>query len=126
MQRIAGDRPNNMMNRTWGIDFSAGNDYTVSDKCPRCGKPYYYFGDWFGDSPPICDCGIKQWWGGRENSSVSGWECPKCKRVYAPHVKECLHCRPPQFEWTVMTTTETTDLEDDTETYKYPPEHFTS
>ena len=124
MQRIAGDRPNNMMNRTWGVDLgTAGND-TVPDKCPRCGKPYYYLGDWFDDSPPICDCGIKQWWGGRENSSAGGWECPKCKRVYAPHVKECLHCRPVQYEGAYEGTVETTS--ESLETYKYPPEHFTS
>lgn len=22
----------------------------------------------------------------------SGWICPKCDKVYSPHVKECSHC----------------------------------
>jgi hypothetical protein len=23
---------------------------------------------------------------------MQGWECPKCGKVYAPHVDECKHC----------------------------------
>lgn len=25
-----------------------------------------------------------------------GWQCPKCNRVYAPHVDECKHCNKEQ------------------------------
>jgi hypothetical protein len=26
--------------------------------------------------------------------SPAGWQCPKCDRVYAPHVAGCGHCNP--------------------------------
>jgi hypothetical protein len=25
----------------------------------------------------------------------TGWECPRCRRVYAPRVEQCLPCSPP-------------------------------
>lgn len=28
---------------------------------------------------------------------MKGWECPKCARCYAPHVKECLEHRTMNF-----------------------------
>lgn len=24
-----------------------------------------------------------------------GWQCPSCKRIYAPNWNECVHCAPP-------------------------------
>lgn len=78
MQRIAGDRPKNMMNRTWGIDPGTGGDsYIAPDKCPQCGKPYIYVGDWFGSwPPPICVC-AQRWWGGRKTFQAGGLGMPK-------------------------------------------------
>ena len=34
-----------------------------------------------------------------------GWQCPVCKKIYAPHIPECLHCN------NVETELKTTDGE---------------
>lgn len=44
---------------------------------------------------------------------MSGWECPKCRRCYAPTVMECAPCnalkttRLTVYAWHVATTTTT-------------------
>ena len=32
----------------------------------------------------------------QQDNPPQGWQCPKCRRVYAPHVDECRACRPPR------------------------------
>lgn len=35
-----------------------------------------------------------------------GWQCPQCRRIYAPTVEECKHCKPkPPRDWKIVTTT---------------------
>ena len=31
-------------------------------------------------------------WRTRKMKKKIGWVCPKCDRVYAPHIPECYHC----------------------------------
>lgn len=34
-----------------------------------------------------------------------GWQCPRCKRVFAPHVGECLYCNRPPLTYATDGTT---------------------
>ena len=34
----------------------------------------------------------------------TGWTCPKCGRVYAPHVQECLYCNDARVVWAETTS----------------------
>lgn len=35
-------------------------------------------------------------------ASTMGWECPKCHRIYAPSITECVQCAPPmRGKWTI-------------------------
>ena len=72
-------------------DDSTAND-TFSNRCPKCGKPYYYIGDPIGDmSTMICQCHVPDQVF-PNLSSNHGWICPKCGRCFAPSVTECPYC----------------------------------
>lgn len=30
----------------------------------------------------------------KRDTLAVGWECPRCHRVWAPHVVECVYCQP--------------------------------
>lgn len=36
-----------------------------------------------------------------------GWQCPVCKKIYAPNIPECLHCNNVEIE---LKTTENEDV----------------
>ena len=81
--------------------------------CGRCGKPKDYSGDyghWETDRPPWCTCPpIEKFVSGQ--FKPQGWECPKCKRVYAPHINECEKCN--NVRLVSITLTNDYDSEDD-------------
>lgn len=57
----------------------------MSDRCPKCGKPYIYVGDPIGDiAQLVCVC-PKEYFVNMER----GWICPRCNRVNAPWVRQC-------------------------------------
>ena len=88
-----------MMNRPTNT-----SDGPTVEYCGRCGKLKKDINDyWVHPRGPVCTCPpIEQWSSGQFKRQ--GWECPKCKRVYAPHVEECEHCRPPDESLVVTTT----------------------
>ena len=45
-----------------------------------------------------------------------GWQCPLCKRIYAPFVTECFYC--PESGEKMMTTTTGTNPQTDTLTLR--------
>ena len=66
--------------------------------CPNCGTPMsydYIHGTWYCTS---CGCRKKENIGMSDKTEVAkeapkyGWVCPKCGKVYAPDVKECMNC----------------------------------
>ena len=67
-------------------------DYTGSI-CPKCGKPYIYIGD-ETTVPMYCTCKKDADYIGDEINPYTpiGWQCPNCKRIYAPHVDDCKFC----------------------------------
>ena len=88
-----GEESYQMMHRT------DGTGSTQKEYCFRCGKPKDYIGDYWGqDPPPWCTCEKISGGDVYKTPLVQGWECPKCNRVYAPGVEECLNCRPADTE----------------------------
>lgn len=67
---------------------------TYNPTCGKCGKPYIYIGDWFGEGSPTCQCPSVT--SGASSNWVyvypprQGWQCPKCKMVHSPDVKMCM------------------------------------
>lgn len=89
-----------------GKEFSytciTGN--SISHLCPNCATPMsydYIHGTWYCTS---CGCIEKENTGMSDKTAATkeqfifeeapkyGWVCPKCGKVYAPDVKECLNC----------------------------------
>ena len=90
---------NMMTNRSEWDDLTGGViGSSEIEYCGRCGKPKQYIGDYWGqEPPPWCTCPpIEKYTSGQ--FVLQGWECPKCNRVYAPGVEECLNCRPVDTE----------------------------
>ena len=46
-----------------------------------------------------------------------GWECPKCKRVYAPNQPMCLFCVPATTETATVVTTPTDNYTNNIDEY---------
>ena len=75
----------------------------LSHSCPNCGALMsydYIHGTWYCTS---CGCTEKENVGMSDKTAATkeqriaespkyGWVCPKCGKVYAPDVKECLNC----------------------------------
>jgi len=82
--------------KTDGGEFSWSSSH-----CDKCGKPFIYIGDvppggFTKGLEPYCTC----YQGNKINIHSAfpdlfknqGWTCPKCGRVFAPHIVECLYC----------------------------------
>lgn len=76
----------------------------VNPHCPQCGLPYYAVSDnigWWGivppPMPPTCRCRVEPTWIVRTTrpANTTGWECPRCGAVNAPHVDRCDCAAPP-------------------------------
>lgn len=43
------------------LSASSSGTYTIGNgRCPKCGKPYVYVGDWFGGEPAWCTCAAQE------------------------------------------------------------------
>lgn len=67
------------------------------NRCIKCGAEIYYGGTWIGGSGPYCHMclSLKQ---NYYRDSDKGWECPRCKKVNSPDVKQC-DCEPHSWEF---------------------------
>lgn len=85
------------MNNTYLTDT-----WNISSHCPKCGKPYIYVGDPIGNIEDyVCTCYIDK---KTIYHDTYGWICPRCKKVYAPWVKECDCIEQPQSSCTYYYT----------------------
>lgn len=74
--------------------MSTSGSYTnspVDSVCPKCGKPKYYVGDYFGGPKPWCECPpeVKAPFNTYDPVALYGWVCSKCGRSNAPWVATC-------------------------------------
>ena len=69
---------------------NSNSTYNVSDRCEKCGKPFFYIGDPIGDIDNyICTCARKQTIAQDRVGYPIGWQCPICGQVMAPWVSVC-------------------------------------
>ena len=78
--------------------------WTYNGRCDKCGKPYIYVGDvppygFTKGQEPYCTCNQKNYDYAKDGNdynfnffSNKGWTCPKCGRVFAPSIVECIYC----------------------------------
>ena len=81
--------------------MNTNTSFEVRDRCPTCGKPYFYVGDVVGKLEDyVCTCNSYT-----ISTYPTGWVCPKCGGVYSPTTTECYRCSPPPTYTTVTGTT---------------------
>jgi len=56
-------------------------------RCPKCGGRYYGSPEYTADY--LCTCIVST-----KETTLMGWECPRCGKIYSPFVREC-NCPPP-------------------------------
>lgn len=81
------------------FDKTDSEGWTYHGLCPKCGKPYIYVGDvppggFIKGQEPCCICNENNYNfnGNSINIFNQGWVCPRCGKVFAPHINECMYC----------------------------------
>ena len=60
------------------------------------------------------------------NFAAQGWQCPICKRVYAPFMSMCTHCGIDEITTTTtMTIGDSIATTDTTQNFREKPKHMT-
>lgn len=103
--------------------YNTSDGWVNEGLCKKCGKPFIYIGDvpeggFIKGSEPYCTCNknnhlTKAYSGSQLNFNWNnqGWTCPKCGKVFAPHINECIYCNSVSIGsvWSTDTFSDTTN-----------------